>query len=80
MTAQLLSLPLSDVQDVPLLLRNLADAIERGDYGDAHNLAWVIDCGDSRIEVGLMGPCGELAPMLHYLLALGVRKVEEAAK
>jgi len=78
MSAILLSLPERDVTDVPAMLRNLADKVEAGEFGDAHNVAWVIDCGNARIEVGLLGQCGELAPTLHYLLALGIRKVEDA--
>ena len=40
----------------------------------------VIDCGDGRIEGGLLGPCGELAPTLYYLFGLGMRRIEGAAE
>lgn len=79
MSAKLLEFPPQDVCDISKALRNLADDVEAGKYGDAHNLAWIIDCGNCRIEVGLIGPCGELAPSLHYLMSLGLRKVETAA-
>ena len=79
MSAELVQFPPQDVTRVAIALRNLADAIEQGQYGDAHNLAWAIDCGDKRIEVGLLGTCPELATTLHYLFALAMRKVESAA-
>lgn len=75
----IVALPSSAALSVPEALRRLAEQIEAGDLGDAHSLAWVVDCGDGRIEIGLMGHCAELAPTLHYLLALGQRKVEGAA-
>jgi hypothetical protein len=79
MTAQLLKLPEQPAaQDIPAALRLLADSVERGDFDAAHNLAWVIDCGDGRVDVGYLGQCPELATALHYLLALGQRKVEDA--
>jgi hypothetical protein len=64
------------IGDVSEALRRLADAIDAGEYGDAHNLAWVIDCGDKRVECGLTGKGGEPAPLAHYLFALAMRKLE----
>ena len=80
MSAELVQFPPQDCTKVAIGLRNLADAIENGGYGDAHNVAWVIDCGNKRIEIGLLGACPELATSLHYLLSLGVRNVEKAAE
>ena len=79
MNAKVVPLPTHDVADVSGALRNLADFIDAGKFGDAHNVAWVIDCGHARIEVGLIGHCGEVAPTLHYLLTLGAREVLKAA-
>ena len=79
MTAALVQFPAREVDDIPRMLRNLADGIEQGKHGESHNLAWVLDCGDGEIKVGLLGTAAELAPTLHYLLALGLRKVEDAA-
>lgn len=62
--------------DVAAALRELADSIDRGDKGDAHNLAWVLDCGASRVEIGLMGKAPEPAMTAYYLLGLAQRKLE----
>lgn len=73
-----LSFPnLPGCKDVAGALRELADAIERGDKGDAYNLAWSLDCGDSRIEIGLMGKSAEPAMKAYYLLGLAQRKLED---
>lgn len=63
--------------DVAAALRTLADAIERGDKGDAYNLAWALDCGDGLIEIGLMGKSAEPAMKAYYLLGLAQRKLED---
>lgn len=76
MTATLVSLPDRDLRDIPRALRDLADSIEAGEYGAAHNLAWVIDCGDNRIEVGLLGAAPEPAPTAYFLFGLGMRRIE----
>lgn len=64
------------ILDVPAALRGLADAIDRGDYDDAYNLTWAMDCGDGRIEVGLLGKAPEPAITAYYLLGLAQRKLE----
>lgn len=76
---KVVELPVSDIGDVPRMLRTLADQIEAGDYGDAHNLAWVLDCGDGRIEVGLCGRAPEPGLTGHFLMAVGQRKFEGTA-
>ena len=79
MLAEVKTLPTGNLSDVPSRLRALADSIEAGDFADAHNLAWVIDCGNGRLEIGLLGRCAELSSTLYYLLGLGKRKVEDAS-
>lgn len=76
MAAELVKFPARDITDVPRMLRELADSVEAGKYGDAHNLAWVIDQGHGAIAVGLCGTAPELGPTAHFLLALGMRKIE----
>lgn len=76
MSATLIQMPDRNLSDVPNALRDLADAIEAGKYDGAHNLAWVIDCGDSRIEVGLLGKAPEPALTAYLLLGLGMRRIE----
>ena len=56
-------------------LRDLADAVEQGAYGDAHNLAWVIDAGDSCISVCLMGNAAAPGAEANLLLAIGQHKI-----
>jgi len=64
-----------NVGDVAAGLRRLAERIESGELGDAHNLVWVLDAGDARTEVGLLGRAGEPAAVGYLLLALGQRKL-----
>lgn len=72
----IIELPDRDLTDVPRALRALADGIERGDYGDAHNVAWVVDCGDSRIEIGMAGAAPEPGATAHLLFGIAMRKLE----
>lgn len=65
--------------DIPAALRNLATDIENGDFGNPHNLAWIIDCGGGRIEIGVLGKVSELAPVAYWLFGLAKRKLENAA-
>lgn len=72
----LLKFPDRDLTDVPRALKALADAIERGEYGDAHNVAWVVDCGDSRVECGFAGADPLPGATAHLLFAIAQRKLE----
>lgn len=73
--AAVVELPAVDPTDLPNRLRDIAQQIEDGDYGDAHNLAWVIDCGDGRIEIGLLGRAATIGAELHLLLTTGALKI-----
>lgn len=61
--------------DVPSVLRNIADAIERGEYGTVLSGALVLDA--EAIEVFHMGE-GEAAPNAHLLLHMGAAKMVKA--
>lgn len=76
MSATLVQFPAQDIRDVPQKLRTLAEDIEAGRYDDAHNLAWVIDCGSARVECGLLGAAAEPGLTAHYLFAVAQRKLE----
>jgi hypothetical protein len=68
--------PEKSIADVPRMLRALAEEIEEGKFGDAHNLAYSIDCGDHRVEVGLCGTSPEGGVTAYYLFGLAMRKLE----
>lgn len=76
MSATLIQMLDRNLTDIPSGLRALADGIEAGRYGDAHNLVWVIDCGDSRIDVGLLGAAPEPGVTAYFLLGIGARRLE----
>lgn len=76
MSATIIELPDRNLTDVPDGLRALARAIEAGEYADAYNVAWVIDCGDGVTKVGLLGAAPEPAPTAYFLLGLGMRRIE----
>jgi hypothetical protein len=68
--------PESGIVSVPVALREPADSIEAGRFGDAHNVAWVVDGGDGMIDVGMAGKSESPATVAYYLLGLGKRKLE----
>jgi len=70
-------LPVGDVQDIPRGLRELADDIENGKFDDAHLLAWVIDCGNSRVEIGMLGKSPEPGAVAYHLYGMAKRKLED---
>ena len=65
---KLLKFPDAGIKDVAKGLRILADKIDSGEYGDAHNLAWVLDCGSSRVEFGLLGQTASAGAEFNLLL------------
>lgn len=76
MTAQLILFPeLPASQDIPGALRELANSIEEGKFGDAHNLAWVIDQGQSDIAIGLLGKAISPGAEAHLLFAIAQQKI-----
>lgn len=76
---KIVELPIQDGVDIPLGLRELANAIEAGDYDDAHNVVWVIDCGNSRVELGLLGRSASRGAESHLLLAIAMRRLESGS-
>lgn len=75
---KVVELPQNDINDVAKSLRNLAESIEAGHFGKALNLAWVVDCGDSQIECGLLGQSAVPGAEAYYLFGLAMRKLENA--
>ena len=76
MLAKVVNFPDHSVSDIPKMLRRIAEQIESGEFNDAHNLAWVIDCGNSQIEVGLCGAAAESGVTAYYLFGQAMRKLE----
>lgn len=68
--------PNNAVQDVPEALRRLAASIEAGEFGDTHNVAWVVDCGEQELGLGLLGPAPDIGTTAYYLFGRAMRKLE----
>lgn len=62
-------------QDIPAALRLLAAQIEAGEFADAHNLVWVIDCGNCNVQFGMMGPSESPGSQAHLLLSLACHRI-----
>lgn len=65
------------ILDIPAALRDLATSIEEGNYDLAHNLVWAIDCGNGRVEIGLLGQSPQPATTAYFLLGLAKRRLED---
>lgn len=72
MTAQLVVMRDTNPLDIPATLRNIADAIEAGRYGEALGCAVVLDA--DKLEVFYTGS-GEAGPNTHLLLGAGMAKM-----
>ncbi len=72
MTATIHAIPVK-LQDIPAMLRKLADDVEAGEYGKVME-ATVVTSGDRLDVFGFGGADGTVA---HYLLCCGARKLEE---
>jgi hypothetical protein len=62
----------TNLLNIPATLRNIADAIEAGDYGEATGCALVLDA--ATLEVFYCGT-GEAGPNTHLLLHAGAAKM-----
>lgn len=71
-SAKLYSLPNPGLQNIPALLRNIADGIEAGEYGEVIEGVLVLNGSDLDV-FGLGNADGTVA---HYLLARGQRRLE----
>lgn len=75
MSAQLVVLRETNLQDIPATLRNIAAAIEAGEYGDPLGCAIVLDA--DKLEVFYTGS-GEASPNAYLLLGAGMAKMLNA--
>lgn len=65
----------TNLQNIPATLRNIADSIEAGEFGEARCCAVVLDA--ERLHVFYAGT-GEAAPNTHMLLHAGMAKMMKA--
>lgn len=72
MSAELVVLRETNLLDIPATLRNIADAIEQGQYGDGLGCVVVLDA--DKLQVFYCGS-GEAAPNAHLLLGAGMAKM-----
>lgn len=75
MTVKVVEFPVNHLQDISAQLRQLADEIEAGDYGQVNQLAYVADCGADNIQVGLMGQSTSAGAEAYLLFGVGQKKV-----
>ena len=77
-TLKIVPLKAGNLTDIPAALRLIADEIEAGEYGDAHNLAWAIDCGHNRVDCGLLGQAPEPGSTAYFLFGRAMKKLIDA--
>jgi hypothetical protein len=75
MSATLHVLPSAELQNIPLMLRRLADDIETGEYGKVVECAVVTNSG--KIEVFGYGSAD--GTTTHYLLGCGMARLQKPA-
>lgn len=72
---EVVELPTTPLQDIPAMLRNLAESIESGELGTVSQIAYVLDIGDGMVDVGLMGRSASPGTEAYFLLACGQKKI-----
>ena len=72
---KVVDLPAHSVQDIAGGLRRLADDIEAGKYRDAYNVVWIVDCGNAKVEFGMLGRAAEPGAVVLLLMALAKQKL-----
>ncbi len=68
---ELLKFPELNINDIPNGLRSLAERIKNGEYGEAINLGWIIQC-ENNIEYGFLGKSA--SPLSEFNLLLDLAK------
>jgi hypothetical protein len=75
--AEVVQLPRIDIQDVPNTLRNLADNIEAGDFGEVVSLAWVLKSANHSIQPGFIGASQSPQADGYLLFNMALRELEK---
>lgn len=71
-------LPKTSILDVVTGLRNLADEIEAGHYGEISNLAWVMD--GNEMTFGLLGKASSPDALFIMMMEIGKHELIERFK
>lgn len=72
---EVVQIPCTTVQDIPGMLRNLANDIESGEMGEARQLVYVLDTGSGVVDVGLLGSAAAVGAEAYLLLAAGQKHI-----
>jgi hypothetical protein len=76
MPVTLVEFPSGNLADIPARLRNLADQIERGEFGNVRNVVWVVATRSEEIETGLLGTSPLPAADACHMLGRAKHKIE----
>jgi hypothetical protein len=74
--AEVAQLPGTYPRSIADELREIADRIERGEFGAVYSVTWVADCGGGQVQVDFIGPSPLPGAAAHLSLALAMRKLE----
>ena len=74
---EVVQIPCTTMQDIPGMLRNLANDIESGELGNVSQVVYVLDAGEGAVDVGLLGTAAAAAvgAEAYLLLAAGQKHI-----
>lgn len=72
---KVVALPVHNVDDISGGLRRIADDIDAGKYREAYNLLWIVDCGNGKVESGMLGQAAEPVATAILLMRLAEHKL-----
>jgi len=72
---EVVQIPCTTVQDIPGMLRNLANDIESGELGNVSQVVYVLDAGEGVVDVGLLGMSASMGAEAYLLLACGQKHI-----
>lgn len=78
MDQKIVSFPVKFGDDIPSQLRDLADRVERGEFGTVHSVTWVADQADGKVEVGHLGQSPLPGPVAVQMLFMGMQKLTKS--
>lgn len=72
---EVVQIPCTTMQDIPGMLRNLANDIESGELGNVSQVVYVLDVGEGAVDVGLLGTAAAVGAEAYLLLAAGQKHI-----